>query len=101
MAKLQHYLHYKDILSLENINKPEKIVRLLKALAFQVGSQVSYNEVGQLVGFDSKTVEQLYAYEFKWNDKKSNVRVPESFAKTYPEASFQVITPKNVDEFLL
>ena len=44
---------------------------------------------------------QLHAYEFKWNDKKSNVRVPESFAKTYPDASFQVITPKNVDEFIV
>ena len=44
---------------------------------------------------------QLHAYEFKWNDKKSNVSIPESFAKTYPDASFQVITPKNADEFLL
>ena len=44
---------------------------------------------------------QLNAYEFKWNNKKVNSRVPESFAKTYPEASFQVITPNNVDEFLL
>jgi predicted AAA+ superfamily ATPase len=192
---------YKDILSFESINKPDKIVRLLKALAFQIGSQVSYNEIAQLVGLDSKTVEryidileksyiifrlgsfsrnlrnelkssrkiyfwdlgirnllignlaqvenrtdagalwenfiiverlkrntyngsiaqywfwrtqqqkeidyleevngQLDAYEFKWNDKKVNVRIPESFAKAYPEATFHVITPKNVDEFLL
>lgn len=201
LKELSDSFLYKDILSLENINKPEKIVRLLKALAFQIGSQVSYNEIGQLVGLDTKTVEryidileksyiifrlgtfsrnlrnelkasrkiyfwdlgirnylignlsqvenrtdvgalwenyviterlkrnyylgsiaqywfwrtiqqkeidyleeengQLHAYEFKWNDKRSNVRIPESFAKTYPDASFQVITPKNVDEFLL
>lgn len=201
LKELSDSFLYKDILSLENINKPDKIVRLLKALAFQIGSQVSYNEIGQLVGLDSKTVEryidileksyiifrlgtfsrnlrnelkttrkiyfwdlgirnllignlsqienrtdvgalwenfiiaerlkrniyrgsiaqywfwrtlqqkeidyleeeagQLHAYEFKWNDKKANVRVPESFAKTYPDASFQVITPKNADEFLL
>ena len=201
LKELSDSFLYKDILSLENINKPEKIVRLLKALAFQIGSQVSYNEIGKLVGLDTKTVEryidilekayiifrlgtfsrnlrnelkasrkiyfwdlgirnylignlsqvenrtdvgalwenyviterlkrnyylgsiaqywfwrtiqqkeidyleeengQLHAYEFKWNDKKSNVRIPESFAKTYPDASFQVITPKNVDEFLL
>jgi hypothetical protein len=44
---------------------------------------------------------QLHAYEFKWNDKKSNVRIPETSAKTYPDASLQVITPKNADEFLL
>ena len=192
---------YKDILSLDNINKPDKIVRLLKALAFQIGSQVSYNEVGQLIGLDSKTVEryidileksyiifrlgsfsrnlrnelklsrkvyfwdlgirnmlignlaqvenrpdagalwenfilaerlkrnsyagsiaqywfwrtqqqkeidyleeengQLNAYEFKWSDKKADVCIPESFAKAYPDASFSVITPKKVDEFLL
>ena len=201
LKELSDSFLYKDILSFENINKPDKIVRLLKALAFQIGSQVSYNEVGQMVGLDSKTVEryvdileksfiifrlgsfsrnlrnelkssrkiyfwdlgirnllignlaqvenrtdvgplwenyaiserlkhnfyhssiaqsffwrtqqqkeidyleeengQLCAYEFKWNDKKSGVRVPESFAKAYPEASFQVITPKNIDEFLI
>lgn len=201
LKELSDSFLYKDILSLENINKPDKIVRLLKALAFQIGSQVSYNEVGQLVGLDSKTVEryidvlekshiifrlgtfsrnlrnelkssrkiyfwdlgirnllignlaqvenrtdvgalwenyviaerlkynaycysiaqywfwrtqqqkeidyleekngQLNAYEFKWNDKKANVRAPESFSKAYPEAFFKVITPKNVDEFLL
>ena len=195
LKELSDSFLYKDILSFESINKPDKIVRLLKALAFQIGSQVSYNEVGQLVGLDSKTVEryidileksyiifrlssfsrnlrnelkasrkiyfwdlgirnllignltqvenrtdtgelwenyaiaerlkhnayigsisqswfwrtqqqkeidyleeyngQLHAYEFKWNDKKSNVRAPES------DASFKVITPQNVDEFLL
>lgn len=49
---------YKDILSLDNINKPEKLVKLLQALALQIGSQVSYNEVGQLIGLDPKTVER-------------------------------------------
>ena len=44
---------------------------------------------------------QLNAYEFKWNDKKANVRVPESFSKAYPDATFHIITPKNADEFLL
>jgi len=192
---------YKDILAIEGINKPDKLVRLLKALAFQIGSQVSYNEVGQLVGLDSKTVERyvdileksyiifrlgtfsrnlrnelkqsrkiyfwdlgvrnaiignlaqvenradigalwenfviaermkhisyndslaqcwfwrtqqqkeidyleeedgvLRAYEFKWNDRKAEIRIPDAFAKAYPEARFQVITPKNIDTFLL
>ena len=201
LKELSDSFLYKDILSFESINKPDKIVRLLKALAYQIGSQVSYNEVGQLVGLDSKTVERyidileksyiifrlgsysrnlrnelkasrkiyfwdlgirnllignltqietrpdagalwenyviaerlkrnsyinsysqqwfwrtqqqkeidyleeengmLNAYEFKWNDKKSNVRVPESFVKAYPDATFKVITPQNVDEFLL
>ena len=49
---------YKDILALDSINKPDKLVRLLKALALQIGSQVSYNEVGALIGLDPKTVER-------------------------------------------
>lgn len=201
LKELSNSFLYKDILSLDSINKPDKIVRLLKALAFQIGSQVSYNEVGQLIGLDPKTVERyidvleksfiifrlnsfsrnlrnelkasrkiffwdlgirnylignfaqlenrndtgalwenyiiaerlkhinyngsmaqswfwrtqqqkeidyieeedglLHAYEFKWNDKRSNVQAPESFTKAYPATSFQVITPKNAEVFLL
>lgn len=192
---------YKDILSLDSINKPDKLVRLLKALALQIGSQVSYNEIGTLIGLDSKTVEryvdileksfivfrlgtfsrnlrnelkisrkiyfwdlgirnavignlsqvenrtdagelwenfviaermkknaytnsfaqsyfwrtrqqheidyleeengELRAFEFKWNARKGNVKCPESFQTAYPTASYQVITPENVEEFLL
>jgi predicted AAA+ superfamily ATPase len=43
---------------LDGIKKPEKLIKLLQALAFQVGSQVSYNEIGTLVGLDSKTIEK-------------------------------------------
>ena len=192
---------YRDILSLEGINKPDKLVKLLQALAFQIGSPVSYNEVSQLVGLDPKTTEryvdileksyiifrlgsfsrnlrnelknsrkiyfwdlgirnavignlsqvesrtdvgalwenfvitermkrlsyngsfaqtwfwrtqqqkeidyieeedgQLNAYEFKWNKNKNQIKVPSSFASAYPEASFHLITPQNVDEFIL
>lgn len=191
---------YRDILSLENINKPDKLVRLLKALALQIGNQVSYNEIGNLIGLDSKTVERyvdvleksyivfrlnsfsrnlrnelktvrkvyfwdmgirnavvgnlaqvenrtdvgnlwenfviaerlkqnmyknsfaqswfwrtrqqseidyieeedghLLAFEFKWNERKGNVKCPDAFSKSYPEAMFKVITPKNIEEFL-
>lgn len=201
LKELSDSFLYKDVLSLESINKPDKIVRLLKALAFQIGAQVSYNEVGQLVGLDPKTVERyidileksyiifrldsfsrnlrnelkqsrkvyfwdlgirnmlignmsqvenrtdtgalwenyviaerlkrnsyqgsiaqhwfwrtqqqkeidyleednghLSAYEFKWNDKKAGGHAPEAFSKSYPGSSFQVVTPHNVDEFLL
>ena len=34
---------YKDILSLDGVSKPDKLMRMLKALALQIGSQVSYN----------------------------------------------------------
>src|SRR5690606_6271522 len=49
---------YKDLLTWENIQKPDKMERLLQALAFQVGSEVSYNEIGQWVGLDNQTVER-------------------------------------------
>lgn len=192
---------YKDILSLDGVLKPDKLMRMLKALALQIGSQVSYNEVGNLVGLDSKTVEKyvdvleksyvlfrltsfarnernelkssrkiyfwdlgirnavignmsqienrqdvgdlwenfviaermkrnignmsmaqswfwrtrlqkevdyveevngkISAFEFKWNQKKADVRCPSAFTAAYPDAEFKVITPGNVEEFLL
>ncbi len=49
---------YKDVLMWEKIQKPEKVLKLLQALAFQIGSQVSYHELGQICGLDSKTVEK-------------------------------------------
>lgn len=190
---------YKDVLRWENIKKSDRIVKLLQSLAFQVGSQVSYTELGNLCGLDNKTVEkyifllekafvifrlpsfsrnlrnelkfskkiyfydngirnalianynpielrsdigvlwenfiiserikklhythgyanqwfwrtqaqkeidyieeydgQIYAYEFKWNTKKTN-KIPSDFAKAYPTAKFQVITPDNFQEFV-
>lgn len=201
LKELSDSFLYKDVLSFEGINKPDKIVHLLKAIAFQIGSQVSYNKVAQLVGLDPKTVERyvdileksyiifrlgsfsrnlrnelkssrkiyfwdlgirnilignlsqienrtdagalwenfviserlkrnaynnsiaqhwfwrtqqqkeidyieeenglLQAYEFKWNEKKAKAAAPESFTTAYPDAHFHVITPKNVEEFLL
>ena len=49
---------YKDILATDNLRKPEVLDKLLRALAFQVGSEVSYNELAKTVGTDSKTVER-------------------------------------------
>ncbi len=49
---------YKDILTLEKIAKGDKLVRLVQALALQIGSQVSYHELAQTVGIDDKTVEK-------------------------------------------
>ncbi|AVR44930.1 ATPase [Christiangramia fulva] len=47
---------YKDILSYGGIRKPEVLEKLLRALAFQIGCEVSYNELSQLLGIDKKTV---------------------------------------------
>jgi predicted AAA+ superfamily ATPase len=190
---------YRDILTLDKVAKSDKLVLLLKALAMQIGSQVSYNELSGLVGIDAKTIERyitvleqsyiifrlgsfsrnlrnelkfskkiyfwdmgirnaiignfslvetrsdigamwenfaiaermkqinyrhpfaqsyfwrtkqqteidyieeqdgsLQAFEFKWNEHKSS-RCPLSFSKAYPDASFCVITPSNIDDYL-
>ena len=192
---------YKDILSLDGVGKPEKLVKLIKALALQIGSQVAYSEVGRLVGLDSKTVEKyidileksfiifrmpsfsrnlrnelkttrkiffwdlgirnavignlsqvenrqdtgalwenfviaermkllayqdsfaqsyfwrtkqqkeidyieeedgrIRAFEIKWNPSKSVTKCPASFLSAYPDAEYKVITPDNIEEFLL
>lgn len=191
---------YKDILDWEHIKKADKIMKLLQALAFQVGSKVSYNELGQLCDLDPKTIERyvilleqsyiifrlgsfsrnlrnelkssrkiyfydngirnavianfsqaetradigalfenflvserikllqyhhlwhniwfwrttamqeidlieegngkLAAFEFKWNPKRA-AKFPKSFADNYTGATFKVITPENMEEFLL
>lgn len=49
---------YQDLLSLEGVRKPALLDKLLVALALQVGSEVSYNELAQTVGSDTKTVEK-------------------------------------------
>lgn len=49
---------YKDVMEENNIAKPDKLVRLVQALAFQIGSTVSANELAGLVGIDAKTVER-------------------------------------------
>lgn len=47
---------YKDILSWQGIRKADKLKMLLQALAWQVGSEVSYNELGKTIGLDNQSV---------------------------------------------
>lgn len=47
---------FKDILALTGIRKPEVLDKLLRALALQIGSEVSYNELAQTVGVDKNTI---------------------------------------------
>jgi len=49
---------YKDILMIEGVKKPAKLISLLQALAFQTGNEVSYNELGRTTGLDNQTVER-------------------------------------------
>ncbi len=49
---------FKDILEFQEIKNPQVLNDLLKALALQIGSQVSYTELSNLLKIDSKTVER-------------------------------------------
>jgi len=191
---------YKDLLILEQVKKPALLEKLVKALALQMGSEVSYQELSQLVGADNATVEKyvdllekafvifivpaysknvrneikkgkkiyfydvgirnaiiqnfntinnrvdvgalwenffiserkkyhlyqnngtklyfwrttqqqeidlieetsgkLHAFEIKWSEKKK-VRFPQTFTANYPEATTSIISPKNMEEYLL
>ena len=48
----------KDILQLEGIRQPDKLLRLLQLLAFQVGREVSVTELGAQLGMNKITVER-------------------------------------------
>jgi uncharacterized protein len=46
----------KDLLQHENIKSPKILTQLLKMLAFQIGNEVSLNELSKKIGIDVKTV---------------------------------------------
>lgn len=54
---IQSYL-FKDILALEGIRYANKLVRLLQLLAFQIGKQVSFAELGKQLSMSKNTVER-------------------------------------------
>lgn len=191
---------YKDILMIEGLKKPAKLISLLQALAFQSGSEVSYNELGRTLGLDNQTVEKyiemlekafvifrlgalnrnlrkelkrsrkiyfydngvrnaliaqfgsielrpdrgalwenylmserrkyleyngkwvnsyfwrtqdqqeidyveeedgkFHAFEFKWNPE-AKARLSKTFSNAYPESDFHIITPRNIEDFLM
>ncbi len=47
---------YKDILELSGIRRPELVIKLLQALAWQVGHEVSLNELSGKLGTDKNTI---------------------------------------------
>lgn len=197
-AIANNYL-YKDLLEYKGIKKADLLQRLVRALALQVGSEVSYNELANMLGVDKGTVEsyiglleqcyvvfrlpsysnnlrneikkgkkiyfydngirnalisnfapldlrtdvgalwenlmvservkrnaysrnyanlffwrnvqqqevdlieeqdgRLKAFEFKWNENKK-AKLPGSFASTYPDAEFEVVTKSNYKDFV-
>ncbi|TVR41352.1 MAG: ATP-binding protein [Cryomorphaceae bacterium] len=48
---------YRDLLAFAEIRKPEVLEKLIQALALQLGSEVNYNELAQIVGINKVTVQ--------------------------------------------
>lgn len=71
---------YRDILAFSDIRKPEVLEKLLQALALQMGSEVNYNEISQLVGINKVTVQKYIEIlekgyiVFKLNSFSRNLR---------------------------
>jgi hypothetical protein len=49
---------YKDIFTFYDVRKPEILEQLLRALALQVGSEVSYHELAQTLRTDQSTIQR-------------------------------------------
>jgi predicted AAA+ superfamily ATPase len=58
LKQLTNSYLYKDLLTWERIQKPDKLEKLVQALAFQMAQLISYNELGQLCGLNAETVEK-------------------------------------------
>lgn len=52
---------YKDVLEFEKLLKSNKLINLLRALAFQIGNELSLSEISRLIALDVKTVDKYLA----------------------------------------
>jgi len=58
LTEIAHSYLLKDILALDRIRSSHTLLDLLKLLAFQIGSEVSINELANALGVDAKTVKR-------------------------------------------
>ncbi len=58
LSNLVNSYLYKDVFAFQDVRKPEIIEQLLQALALQMGSEVSFNELSKLLGLNSQTVQR-------------------------------------------
>lgn len=70
----------RDILSFSEIRKPEVLENILQALALQIGSEVNYNELSNIIGINKITVQKYIEIlekgyvVFRLNSFSRNVR---------------------------
>lgn len=57
LSRLVNDYALRDVLGFSGIRKSNKIFSLLQALAYQIGQEVSFPEIGRLVGLNQLTVE--------------------------------------------
>lgn len=87
LGELTESYLYKDILEMDGLRKPALLQKLLVAIALQIGSEVSYNEIAKTIGADCKTVERyIDVLEkcfiiFRLNSYKRNIRTELSKGK--------------------
>ena len=80
LSSLANSYLYKDLLNYKGIRKPELLEQLLKALALQMGNEVSYNELSTLLKIDKITIANYIELleksfiVFRLNSYSSNVR---------------------------
>ncbi|MBI5700465.1 ATP-binding protein [Candidatus Saganbacteria bacterium] len=58
LSSLRDSYLYKDILELENLRNSDKIADLLRLIGFQIGNEVSLNELGNALDLSKQTVEK-------------------------------------------
>lgn len=56
LAQVRDSYLYKDILELENIRNSKKILDLLRLIAFQIGNEISLQEIGNALSMSKNTV---------------------------------------------
>ncbi len=59
LMELANSYLFKDLLEYDGVKKSSVLQKLLIALALQIGSEVSYNELSKTVGVDSRTAEKM------------------------------------------
>ncbi len=80
---------YKDVFSMNSLRKPHMLTELLKAIALQVGSQVSLRELSKLLKIDKSTVDRyLQILEdafiiFRLSSFRRNLRSELKYSKKY------------------
>lgn len=80
------------------------IAERMKALAYQNSFSSSWfwrTKQQQEIDYIEEENGQIKAFEFKWNPNKAHAKCPASFMGAYSTATYKVITPANIEEFLL